>query len=122
MRFTENPQSFKELYWWKHWDKNRTERKEIFHCPTVILLTEIRLILSSFISESLIIKRKDDSEGINPRGQSQAMENNSQSIELGPTHRSSNMYLAGIQNIYGLITALCLYFAIFILNGSVYYG
>ena len=67
MRFTENPQSFKELYWWKHWDKNRTERKEIFHCPTVILLTEIRLILSSFISESRIIKRKDDSEGIKPQ-------------------------------------------------------
>lgn len=51
----------------------------------------------SFISESLIIKGRMTQRDKTPEGQSQAMENNSQSTELGPTHRSSNMYLAGIQ-------------------------
>lgn len=73
------------------------------------LSTEIKLRLFSFIHKSLIIKRKDDSEGIKPqRAEPTAMENNSQRVEMSPTHRTDNMYLAGIQNFYGPVTALCL--------------
>lgn len=53
----------------------------------------------------LIIQKKDDSEGIRrQRAEPRAMENNSQRVELSPTHRTGNICLAGIQNFYGLMT------------------
>lgn len=61
--------------------------------------------LFSFIYRLLIIKRKDDSDGIRPqKAEPRAIESNSYRVELSPTHRADNMHLAGIQNFYGLMT------------------